>query len=106
MISWNSVTCKGTACDEFGNSVASELAKLTGAPVVACDTGVSYRFGFPYNILYGTNWYARARTSEANTTTYHWSRIKWNNLLNKPIVSPIITHPIYMRQKRNNNVWR
>ena len=60
-----------------GTSVAEVLSKKTKTTVIACDVGVSYRFGnFFLRIFRGNTWHARTET--AHMYSDHWYKFTYN----------------------------
>lgn len=57
--------------------MAEVLANKTKTTVIACDVGVSYRFGsFIHKIIYGSTWHARTETAHMNSN--HWYKFTYN----------------------------
>ena len=86
--------CFGAA-KKNGKSVAEVLACKTQVPVIACDVGVSYRFGEDRDILksiYKDTWHARTNTLSMFWGS-HWYRLIYNKSTNKIKEFPL-------------NIWR
>ena len=71
-------SCSGAKYDGSNRSVASELARITNAPVCACEEGVSFRSQFDF---LRPNWYARVKTEKANSDIPHWYRFTYDSIL-------------------------